>query len=105
MHLLLVTLKNAFRRRFTESSDFKCHNLSSDTILSPSLQPACKSLFRTIFQQLHTGQVFIPSQETAVSRNKKGNHSISLIFSITYLLRDEKFFRSVFVNGHALYEF
>lgn len=51
---------------------FKCLDPGSDTILSPSLQPACKSLFRTIFQELHTaGQVFIPSLETPVSRNEK----------------------------------
>lgn len=51
---------------------FKGLDPGSDTILSPSLQPACKSLFRTIFQELDAaGQVFTASQETPVSRNEK----------------------------------
>jgi len=53
---------------------FKCLDLDSDTILSPSLQPACIPLFRTIFQELHTGQVFVQSRKLLFPGMKKPNH-------------------------------
>lgn len=85
-------------------------DLGSDTILRPSLQTACKSLFRTIFQELHgAGQVFIPSQKLLFPGMKKPNLQIDLLtflfLSLTFL--KQRLRRSLmdlgvyFVDGHV----
>lgn len=87
---------------------FKHLDLGSDTILSPSLQTAWKSLFRTIFQELHgAGQVFIPSQKLLFPGMKKPNQQIDLLTFLSLTFLKQRLRKSLmdlgvyFVDGHV----